>query len=172
MEWDWSLPEGNSSSPPDVRLLWDELLSPAVPRALRELGLKATHIGHPTDPFVPSKGSSDLEVIEYASRANQVIVTSNHDMMMLCEEASQQFVWLDPRGKQLRKTEQALLVLSQIHWWAEILASDPAVCVRALRTKCGSIEAAEAVRLARQRMKAIERRRRTKGARPVGDLLV
>jgi predicted nuclease of predicted toxin-antitoxin system len=120
---------------------------------------------------VPKRGSSDLQVIEYALKANQVVVTSNHDMMMLCEEATQQFVWLDPRGKQLRKSEQALLALSQVHSWAEILASDPAVCVRALRTKCLPIEATEAVRLARQRMKSIERRRRTKTARPVGNLL-
>ena len=79
---------------PQVRLIWDELLSHAVPRALHELGFKTTHVGA---NGAPERGSSDAQVIEFARKTNQIIVTSNHDMMMLCDEVGQHFVWIDPR---------------------------------------------------------------------------
>lgn len=71
-----------------VRLLWDELLSHRVPRALRVLGINASHVGN-VDDGAPPRGSTDRAVLEHARRTNQVIVTSNHDMMLLCaSEAS------------------------------------------------------------------------------------
>ena len=154
-----------------IRLIWDEQLAPKVPRALRELGLNATHVGHQQDGC-PAKGSSDQEIIDYALKTNQIIVTSNHDMMLLCSEAGQRFVWLDPRGKQLGGVEQALLVLCQILAWEEILESDSSICVRAMRTKCEPIDPAEAARLASQRMRAIQKRRRTKRVKPIGPMVV
>lgn len=51
------------------------------------------------------------------------MVTSNHDMMTLCDELGQQFVWIDPRGRQLERPDQVLLVFSQISEWARILAA-------------------------------------------------
>lgn len=154
-----------------VRLIWDEQLAPKVPRALRELGLKTTHVGHQSDGC-PIKGSSDQEIIDYALKTNQIIVTSNHDMMLLCSEAGQRFVWLDPRGKQLGGVEQALLVLRQIAAWEDILNSDSSICVRAMRTKCEPIDSAEAARLAAQRMKTIQKRKRTKQLKPMGPMVV
>ena len=156
---------------PSIRLIWDEQLTPKVPRALRELGLNATHVGNQMDGC-PVKGSSDQEIIDYALKTNQIIVTSNHDMMLLCSEAGQRFVWLDPRGRQLGGVEQALLVLRQILAWENILESDPNICVRAMRTKCEPINSAEAARLASQRMKTIQKRRRIKRVKPIGPLVV
>jgi predicted nuclease of predicted toxin-antitoxin system len=151
-------------------LIWDEQLAPKVPRALRELGFKTTHVGHKTDGS-PERGSSDEGIIEYSLRTNQIIVTSNHDMMLLCAEAGQRFVWLDPRGKQLGGIEQTLLVLRQIQEWESTLNSGSNICVRAMRTKCDPIEPAEAARLAGQRMKSILRRQRSKKSRPLGPMV-
>lgn len=145
---------------PQLRLLWDELLSVRVARALGELGFNVTWVGSDRHDGVPPKGSSDADVIEFAQRTNQVIVTSNHDMMLLCDEAGQRFVWIDPRGRQLDTEHQVLLCFSQIRRWQEILESDPRACVRALRTKCEPIESGEAARLAGQRFKAIQRKQR------------
>ena len=82
-----------------TRLLWDEQLSAKVPQALRVLGFFTSHVGHEGDD-APARGSTDREVIEHAQQTNQIIVTSNHDMMLICEEAGQRFVWLAPRGGQ------------------------------------------------------------------------
>jgi predicted nuclease of predicted toxin-antitoxin system len=134
------------------------------------LGIHATHVGHVEDGC-PARGSSDETIIEFAHKTNQVIVTSNHDMMLLCAEAGQQFVWLDPRGKHLGGVEQALLVLRQVREWEEILASDSIICVRARRTRCESIDPSEAARLAAQRMKSIQKRKRLKKSTPMGPLI-
>lgn len=152
---------------PQVRLIWDELLSHPVPRALRELGFNTTHVGAETDGAPPS-GSGDSAVIAFAERTNQAIVTSNHDMMLLCDEAGQRFVWIDPRGRQLRREEQVLLCFRQIRQWEEIL--DAGMCVRALRTKAVPITSAEAARLAMQRFRALQRRRATANRKAASGL--
>jgi hypothetical protein len=92
-----------------------------------------------------------------------VIVTSNHDMMLLCDEAGQRFVWTDPRGRQFRREEQVLLCFQQIRAWEEILESGQ--CVHAFRTKAIPIDSAEAARLAMQRFRALRRRQRTSARR-------
>lgn len=145
---------------PRIRLLWDELLSIRVAKALNALGFNVTWVGSDQYDGVPPKGSSDAAVIEFAQRTNQVIVTSNHDMMLLCNEAGQRFVWIDPRRRRLTAEEQVLLCFSQMQRWQEILESDPGACVRALRTKAEAIESSEAARLAGQRFKAIQRKKR------------
>jgi hypothetical protein len=99
-------------------------------------------------------------VLEHALRTNQVIVTSNHDMMMICAEAGQRFVWLDPRGRQYSRADQVLIVFTQIDQWGQILAQNSTQCVRALRTKATAIDADEAARLARARMRDLRRRQR------------
>lgn len=148
---------------PQVRLIWDELLSHAVPRALRELGFKTTHVGA---DGAPQRGSSDAQVIEFARKTNQIIVTSNHDMMLLCDEVGQQFVWIDPRRRQFLREEQVLLCFGQIRRWEEILATG--ACVRAMRSKAVPIDSAEAARLAAQRFRAI-RRRQSRGTKRTAE---
>lgn len=163
---------GPALARPVVRLLWDEDLSPTVPQALRLLGFNTSHVGAESDG-APGKGSTDEEVVAYAQRTNQIIVTKNHDMMTLCHELGQRFVWLDPRGKKLYREQQVLLVLAQIRRWQELLDESAGQCVRALRTKCERIDSAEAARLAKQRMRSLERKRRKSPGRPrpLGALL-
>lgn len=74
-----------------------------VPQALRVLDFRVTHVGS-ADVGVPPKGSTDRTVAEYSLSTNQVIVTKNHDMMTLCAEVRQRFVWLEsePFGSQRR----------------------------------------------------------------------
>jgi predicted nuclease of predicted toxin-antitoxin system len=151
-------------------LLWDELLSPKVPQALRVLGFATTHVG--SDDEVPARGSSDRMVLAFAQQANEIIVTSNHDMMLICAEVGQRFVWLDPRGRHYSRVEQVLLVFSQIERWEELLVTRPDGCVRSMRTKCELIAGGEAARLAQQRMRAIQRRQRDRRPpRPLGGLV-
>ena len=116
----------------------------------------------------PPQGSTDAEIVRFALRTNQVIVTSNHDMMLICEQEGQRFVWLDPRGRQLSQRQQVLVCLVQIEQWEEILARPYGLCVRALRTKASAIGALEAARLAGERMRRLERRRRATARRAVG----
>lgn len=153
-----------------MRFLWDEQLSHQVPRALRVLGLNTTHVGNEADG-APARGSSDLDIIDFAAQTKQIIVTSNHDMMLLCAEASQRFVWLDPRGKQLSRVEQTLLVFRQIHRWDSILSGGSDACVRSMRTKCESISPLEAARLTGQRMRSLQKRHRVKKKTPLGPLV-
>jgi predicted nuclease of predicted toxin-antitoxin system len=140
-----------------------------VPRALRVLGFSTTHVGN-VDDGAPARGSLDSDVLAFARQTNQIIVTSNHDMMLICNEANQRFVWLDPRGRQYSRVEQVLLVFSQIEQWEELLGSNPSLCVRSMRTKCEVIESSEAARLAGQRMRNLERRRRSQAAQSPGPL--
>ncbi len=145
------------------------MLSPRVPQALRILGFRTTYVGNENDG-APARQSSDEDVIAFAKQTKQVIVTSNHDMMMICAEAEQRFVWLDPRGKQLSAREQVLLAFNQIETWEDLLTESPGNCVHALRTKCEPISPADAVRLARRRMRELQRRRRAHTPRPLGPL--
>lgn len=152
---------------PRIRLIWDELLSHAVPRALRELGFNTTHVGNDLDG-TPPRGSVDGTVIEFALRTNQVVVTSNHDMIILCNERGQQFVWLDPRGRQLDREEQVLLVFRQIRDWEQIL--EAGLCVHALRTKAKEIPSEDAARLVSRRYRELTRRKRaTKRRTPLPE---
>ncbi len=147
---------------PRTRLLWDENLSALVAQALRVLRHRVSWVGA-TEDGAPPRGATDEEVVAYAKRTNQVIVTQNHDMMLLCDELGERFVWLDPRGRQMSREEQVLVVFSQTFAGEEILASG--TCVRALRTKCVAIERREAARLAYQRMRRLDGKRRSRRRR-------
>jgi predicted nuclease of predicted toxin-antitoxin system len=134
------------------------------------LGFRTTWVGATRDG-APRQGSPDELIIEYAQRTKQIVVTQNHDMMTLCHESSQRFVWLDPRGRALRREAQVLLVFTQISDWQRILSADPLVCVHARRTRCAPIASGEAARLAQQRMRALQRRggrRKAAPTRPPG----
>lgn len=147
---------------PSIRLIWDELLSPRVAEALRVLGFNVTWVGSTRDDGVPPKGSTDADVIAFARATNQIVVTSNHDMMTLCDEADQRFVWIDPYGRPLRREQQVILAFTQIAEWQRLLEQHPDRCVMARRTRCVPIESHEAARRARNRMRSLERRRRTR----------
>lgn len=157
---------------PRTRLLWDENLSTLVPRALQVLGFRVTYVGDGARG-APPRGAPDEVVVEHAKSRRQLIVTQNHDMMTLCNEQGQRFVWIDPRGRQLTREQQVLLVFTQIRQWDRILAPATTACVRAMRTKCVQIAPDEAARLARNRMRSLSAKTRRRAVRstPVGGLL-
>ena len=157
-----------------IRLLFDENLPWRVASALRELQFPVSFVGDDlASPPSPVRGSSDEAVLSHASGANQIIVTANLDMILLCVEREQQVMWIDPRGRQLRRQDLVLLVFRHIDDWAERLstATEP-VCLRAMRTKTETLDLVQAGRRARNRMSRISQKRaRTSQALPVGDLL-
>lgn len=145
---------------PDIRLLFDELLPPGVARALHELGFNTSHVGHLTHSQ-PPRGSDDATVLEHAAATNQVVVTSNHDMIMLCAERAAPVVWLDPYGRQFRHDELALVAFKGIAEWHRLLSSHSTpVCVRVLRTKVEALPLTRASTLAAQRMRNLQARKR------------
>ena len=71
---------------PTTRLLFDENLPWRVAAALRILEFPVSHIGDDSaSPPSPDRGSSDQAVLSHAESANQLIVTSNLDMILLLE---------------------------------------------------------------------------------------
>ena len=138
-----------------LRLLFDENLPWRVASALWELGFHVSYVGDAGDasarPASPHRGSSDEVVLSHATRVNQTIVTSNLDMSLLCVEHGQQVIWIDPRGRPLRREDMVLLVFKNSNDWAQRLNADAdAVCLRALRTKTHTLELGEAGRLGAQ----------------------
>ncbi len=112
--------------------------------ALRELGYYVSYVGNEQDG-APPRGSSDETIIDHARATNQVVVTSNHDMVLLCLEQPQPVIWLYPHGNKITRDEMAVLVFQAAHVWEEMLqgATGP-VCIRALRTKNESLSAESA----------------------------
>ena len=106
---------------PRVRLMFDELLPYRAALALRELQFRTSHVGHKGDRQ-PDRGSDDEKILRHAMRTKQVVVTSNHDMIMLCNELQQPVGWIDPRGRQYRADELAMLALGGIAEWERLLA--------------------------------------------------
>ena len=141
--------------------------------ALSQLEFKSTYVGNPDHAGVTDRGSSDKEVLDFAQQTNQVVVTSNHDMILLCAESQQPVIWIDPRGRQFSREALVLLVFKNISDWEERLnqATGP-VCLKALRTKTTTLSLNEAGRLARQRMRRISAARRRRGSQqPLGPLM-
>jgi predicted nuclease of predicted toxin-antitoxin system len=147
-----------------VRLLFDEVLPSSVARALNELGFHTSHVGHEAHGQ-PPRGSDDEVVLAAAIRTNQVVVTYNHDMIMLCAQERQPVIWIDPRGRQFRHDELAVLSFGGIARWHELLvAADGPVCVRVLRTKVEVLPLDRAWALAERRMRLLKRRSRLRRA--------
>lgn len=133
--------------------------------ALRELGIRASHVGHEGDG-APTRGSSDADVLAHAKRTNQVVVTSNHDMILLCAEEGEPVIWIDPRGRQFRRTEFVALAFGRVEEWQELLAeAENPVCVHVLRTKTEVLTLERARHLVIQRMRRLHARNRAQ-ARP------
>ena len=139
--------------------------------ALRELDYNASYVGNEQDD-APPRSSSDQMIIDHARTTNQVVVTSNHDMILLCLEQRQSVIRLDPRGPNITWEEMVVLVFRAAREWDELLrsATGPA-CIRALRTKNESLSVDRAVHLVQQRMKRIAARtRRAAQPKPLGSL--
>jgi len=138
--------------------LYDELLPWRVAEALRALEYRVSFVGGEEQP---PRGSTDEDVLDHARKTNQVVVTSNHDMIMLCAEVGESVIWLDPRGRQLRSEEHVVLAFTNIAQWQELLLqADAQVCVRALRTKNEVLTLERASALAERRIRALRARKR------------
>lgn len=119
------------------------------------LGFATSHVGH-VEHGQPDRGSSDATVLAHAVQTKQIIVTKNHDMIMLCAERRESVVWIDPYGRQFRHDELAAVAFSGIATWHELLAkSDGPVCVRVLRTKVEVMSLDRASVMAESRMRRI-----------------
>lgn len=153
--------------------MFDENLPWRVAAALFQLEFRSTYVGNQDHAGVPSRGSSDEEVLDFAQKTNQVVVTSNHDMILLCAESQQTVIWVDPRGRQFSREDLVLLVFKSISDWEERLnQAASAVCLRAMRTKTETLSLNEAGRLAQQRMRRISAaKRRKKPQHSLGPLL-
>jgi predicted nuclease of predicted toxin-antitoxin system len=147
---------------PKLRLLFDELLPWRAAEALNLLGFRTSYVGNNAHGQ-PKRGSSDTDVLAHAANSNQVVVTYNHDMIMLCAEQRQPVVWLDPRGRQFTSDEIAAAGFRGIAEWQRLLdAQVEAVCLRVLRTKIDVISLESARRLAERRMKAAKAKQATR----------
>lgn len=134
-------------------------------RALRELDINASHVGHDGDQ-APARGSSDADVLSHAKKTNQVIVTSNHDMVLLCATEAESVIWIDPRGRQFRLPDMVALVFGRVEEWQGLLAeaTEP-VCLRVLRTKTEVLDLEQASHLVVQRMRRLQARKRSAAKR-------
>nr|WP_268234467.1 DUF5615 family PIN-like protein [Egicoccus halophilus] len=146
-------------------MLFDEQASPLVAKALAALKLRVSHVGAEGQPV---RGSDDETVLRQAQATNQVIVTQNHDMLVLCADESAPVVWLDPRDKDLRREAMVVLCFSQINAWQHLLDdADGPVCIVARKTSCEAIPLEVARRRALERGK--RRRREMRRQRPAAD---
>lgn len=156
-----------------LRLLFDENLPWTVAEALRVLEFDVSYVGMEAghDP-APPRGSSDEDILEHARRTNRIVATSDIGMVFLCAKAGQSVIWIDPRGRQLRRADMVLLVFKQIHDWEERWEqADRPVCLRAMRTTTNVLDLDRAARLARNRMKRISPARKPrKRTPPLGPL--
>lgn len=131
-----------------------------------------SHIG---GPHQPPKGTDDEDVLAHARRTSQVIVTTNHDMIVLCAEQEESVVWLDPRDRDLSRAGLVRLAFGQIHEWdAHLTAAVEPICVVAHKTisKVLSLDHASRLALERGKRRRRESARREKEAGPLGGLVL
>ena len=84
-------------------------------------------------------------------------------MILLCAEENESVIWIDPRGRQLKRTEFVPLVFSRVEEWQALLeAADAAVCLHVLRTKSEVLTLDRARHLVVQRMRRLQARQRAK----------
>lgn len=158
---------------PTIRLLFDENTPWIVARALRALRFNASWVGNAEDNQ-PDRGSSDMAILKHARATNQTIVTINNDMVLLCAESRESVVWIDPRGRQIRREEMTRICLDNISAWEEALkeATEP-ICIQQLRTKRDVLPLERAAHLVTQRMrrrKYRESAKRRQKAKELGPL--
>lgn len=121
----------------------------------------------------PDRGSSDADILAHARTTNQIIATSNYDMIILCAELGESVLWIDPRSRQFRRAELAGLAFNRIEEWERLFdEADESICVKALRTKTEAMSLERATHLARQRMRRRKaEKRRSRPPKALGDLL-
>lgn len=148
-----------------LRILFDELASPKVAKALKALDLNIEWVGGPGQP---ARGSDDEVVLDHAVRCNQVVLTSNHDFIVLCCDRGESFIWLDGRGTSLTLVETVVRCFGQIEAWdREITNRGRAVCVQSLKTKVNVLDLEAAKQLALSRNRTRRRRERREAKRQV-----
>jgi predicted nuclease of predicted toxin-antitoxin system len=151
---------------PRQRFLFDELLPWKVASALHVLGFRTSHVGH-VEHGQPPRGSSDKDVLVHAMKTSQIVVTYNHDMILLCAEQGQPVVWIDPRGRQYRHDELVLLAFKGMAKWEAMLASASGpMCLKVLRTKVDLLPLDRAGVIAERRMKAMQAKNTARKRRP------
>ena len=94
-------------------------------------------------------------------------------MILLCAEEHESVVWIDPRGRQLKRTELVPLVFARVEEWQKLLgeANEP-ICVHVLRTKTEVLSLDRARHLVVQRMRRLQARKRAQSRkRPPGPTL-
>jgi predicted nuclease of predicted toxin-antitoxin system len=157
-----------------LSLLFDELLPWRVAEALRILEFRVSYVGLEEGRAPPPpRGSLDEDVLAYARRMGQMVVTSDLGMILLCCQAGQSLIWIDPRARQLRRVDTVLLVFKQFHDWQERVedATGP-ICLQAMRTTTNTLDLDEAASRARNRKKKISAARKSrKRSPPLGPLL-
>ena len=137
---------------PTLRLLLDENLSPRIARALYELGYAVEAVQ--AAPGL-GKATPDEDVLRVARERKQVVVTINFDMVLLCIDAREPVVWVDPKRKRaLTYEEMVVFFFEGIPVWGSLL--DQGDVLHALKTKNEMLTFAEArrrvlARLAKQR---------------------
>lgn len=83
-------------------------------------------------------------------------------MILLCAEENESVIWIDPRGRQLKRTEFVPLVFSRVEEWGELLAeSEEAICIHVMRTKSEVLTLERARHLVVQRMRRLQARKRS-----------
>jgi hypothetical protein len=87
-------------------------------------------------------------------------------MILLCAEENESVIWIDPRGRQLRRTEFVPLVFGRVEEWQGLLAAAEPICVHVLRTKTEVLTLDRARHLVVQRMRRLEARKRAQARRP------
>ena len=97
-------------------------------------------------------------------------------MILLCAEENESVIWIDPRGRQLKRTEFVPLVFSRVEDWGVLLAeSDGAICIHVMRTKSEVLTLERARHLVVQRMRRLQARKRSaakqvaEGSPPLGE---
>lgn len=149
---------GRGRPHPSVRLIFDEQTSSKVAKSLAALGFNVSWVGGPGQP---ARGSTDETVLDHAMRCNQIVVTANHDFIVLCCDRGEAVVWLDGRGTSLTFTQTVLRCFDQIEEWQhEIERRGAAVCVQSFKTKVRVLQLADARRIALDRNRARLRRER------------
>jgi predicted nuclease of predicted toxin-antitoxin system len=148
---------------PQLRLLIDENLSPRIARALHELGYRVEAV-HDAEGLGAGDGVPDEKVLEIAKQRKQVIVTINLDMVLICIEAGEPVIWIDPRRRRsLTYAEMVIRFFEGVPKWEHLVGPD--VVVHALKTKDEVLSFADARRrlldrIAKQRRAVRHRSRR------------
>lgn len=147
---------------PRLRLLIDENLSPRIARALVALGYNVEAVHDAADLGV---ATPDDRILEIAKQRNQVIVTLNLDMVLICIEAEESVIWVDPKRKKgLTYEEMVVRFFEGVPRWERLVKGG--TVLHALKTKDEVLSFEQAqrrvlARMAKQRRRPTQRLRRT-----------